>query len=85
MHKIKQYLGIVWMLLGPTVIILLMVAAYFNISSGGTRDINKPLPWVIIITIFTPIGIGLSMFGWYVFKGEYGEVSNSDGSFANSQ
>ncbi|MEY2639633.1 MAG: hypothetical protein RIR90_1115, partial [Bacteroidota bacterium] len=28
-------------------------------------------PWIIIITIFTPIAIGLVIFGYYAMKGEY--------------
>jgi hypothetical protein len=27
--------------------------------------------WVIIIAIFTPIAVGLMIFGWYAFRGEY--------------
>jgi hypothetical protein len=38
---------------------------------NGKKDINKPLPWIIIITIFIPIAIGFMIFGWYALKGEY--------------
>ena len=75
LDKIKRGLGFVWMLLGPVAIIVLVIGAFQNIGSHGTGDINKPLPWIIIITIFTPIAIGLSIFGWYAWKGEYdGEI-----------
>ena len=40
-------------------------------DSAGTKDINKPIPWIIIIAIFSPIVIGLVIFGWYALKGEY--------------
>jgi type VI protein secretion system component VasK len=71
MKLLKRYLGILWILLGPVIIIVLIKAAVFNISSGGTGDINKPIPWIIVIAIFTPVAIGLSIFGWYAWKGEF--------------
>ncbi len=60
-----------WLLLGPIAIAILVWGAITNIDVTGTSDINKPLPWVIIISIFTPIAIGLSVFGWYAWKEEY--------------
>ena len=71
MNNLKRYAGIVWMMMGPAVFVLLLMAAWYNIDSGGTKDINKPIPWIIIIAIFSPIVVGLVIFGWYAFKGEY--------------
>ena len=71
MEKLKRMLGIVWMLLGPVTISILVWGAVTNINSTGTGDINKPLPWIIVIGIFTPIAIGLTIFGWYAWKGEF--------------
>lgn len=71
MDKLKRFLGIIWLLLGPAAIILLIISAIQNIGAGGTGDIHKPLPWVIIIGIFTPVAIGLMIFGWYAWKGDY--------------
>ncbi len=71
MNTIKKYMGVVWLILGPVFIYLMVSGAVANISSTGTKDINRPLPWVIIISIFTPICIGLMIFGWYCLKGEY--------------
>jgi len=70
MQQLKKYLGIIWMLIGPAAIVLLLWGAITNIGAGD-KDINKPLPWIIIIAIFTPIAIGLTVFGWYAWKGEY--------------
>ncbi len=76
MKVLKRWLGILWMLLGPVVILLLIKSAVKNIDPAGKGDINKPIPWIIVITIFTPIAIGLVLFGWYAWKGEYdGEVN----------
>ena len=48
-----------------------------RVDSTGTKDINKPVPWIIIITIFTPIAIGLMIFGYYSLKGEYDHLPES--------
>jgi uncharacterized Tic20 family protein len=76
MNQLKRILGILWLLLGPIVIFILIKSAVHNIDGNGKGDINKPLPWIIIITIFTPIAIGLMIFGWYAFKGEYDDISD---------
>ena len=75
LDKIKRVLGLIWMCLGPAAIIMLVIGAIQNINTQGIHDINKPLPWIIIIAIFTPVAIGLTIFGWYAWKGEYdGEI-----------
>lgn len=71
MNKLKRYAGIVWMIAGPLIFGLLLMAAWYNIDSAGKKDINNPVPWIIIIGIFFPIVIGLVIFGWYALKGEY--------------
>jgi type VI protein secretion system component VasK len=78
MQLLKRYLGMIWMLLGPLVIVVLLWGAINNIQPGGTEDINKPLPWIIIISIFTPIAVGLTIFGWYAWKGEYENIEQMD-------
>lgn len=77
MNKIKKIMGFVWMLLAPVVIYFLVSSAVHNISSGGTKDINQPVPWIIIISIFTPIAVGLMVFGYYAIKGEYDKLPES--------
>jgi len=71
MNSIKKILGYLWILIGVAAIIVLVAGAIINIDLNGKADINKPIPWIIIITIFTPISIGLMIFGWYALKGEY--------------
>jgi len=75
MQQLKRILGIIWMALGPAVIFILVWGAITNIDAAGKADINKPLPWIIIIAIFTPIAIGLSVFGWYAWKGEFDKLA----------
>lgn len=74
MNTIKRIMGFVWMLIAPVVIILLVYGALVNIDGSGKKDINQPIPWIIIITIFTPIAIGLFIFGYYCVKGEYDKL-----------
>ncbi|NII24176.1 hypothetical protein HB364_03755 [Pseudoflavitalea sp. X16] len=71
MNTTKKLLGIVWLLLAPVVIYFLLQGAITHIDPAGKKDINNPVIWVIIITIFTPIAIGLMIFGYYAWKGEY--------------
>ena len=73
MNSLKRFLGIVWMMIGPAAIVFLLLAAIENINGSHKGDISNPIPWIIIITIFTPIALGLSIFGWYCWKGVYDE------------
>lgn len=71
MNLVKRYLGFVWMLIGPATIIVLLISAFKNIDATVKSDISNPVPWIIIIGIFTPVAIGLAIFGWYAWRGEY--------------
>lgn len=74
MDQIKRILGILWIITGIASIALLIYSAATNINTAK-GDIGKPLPWLIIILVFTPIAIGLVVFGYYSLKGEYdGEI-----------
>ena len=56
-------------MLGPAAVIFMIYEASKKIAEKPTQDVY--LPWIIIITIFTPIAIGLVIFGIYALKGEY--------------
>lgn len=77
MNTLKKYLGIIWLALAPVVIYFLVSGAITHIDPAGTKDINNPVIWIIIIAIFTPIAIGLMIFGWYALKGEYDHLPES--------
>jgi hypothetical protein len=77
MNQVKKYLGVIWLLLGPAVIFFLVTGAIQNIDPAGKKEINNIIIWIIIITIFTPIAIGLMIFGWYALKGEYDHLPES--------
>ena len=65
------------MLIGIASIVILVAGAIENIDLQGTADINKPIPWIIIIAVFTPIAIGLVIFGYYAVKDEYKKLPSS--------
>ncbi|WP_044198381.1 DUF6814 family protein [Dyadobacter tibetensis] len=73
MNNIKKMLGLVWMLLGPAIIIFLIQQAVekIGLSPVGIERTNTTLQWAIIILIFIPIGAGLVIFGKYAWQGEY--------------
>lgn len=74
MDSIKRILGLLWMVLGPAIMVILIYSAFQNIGKGK-GDIANPLPWAIIIFVFIPVAIGMTIFGWYAWKGEYdGEI-----------
>lgn len=77
MKLIKRIMGLVLMIAAPVIFYFLINGAIKNISATGTKDINKPIPWVVIISIFTPISVGLGIFGYYAFKGEYDQLPKS--------
>jgi hypothetical protein len=74
MNAFKKYFGLIWLLLAPMIIYELVAGAIANIDMAGKKDINNPVIWIIIIAIFTPIAIGLVIFGWYAFRGEYDQL-----------
>jgi hypothetical protein len=69
MNTLKKILGFFWLLLGPVAIGFLVYEAWRKIAENPVQDVY--LPWIIIITIFTPIAVGLMIFGYYALKGEY--------------
>ena len=72
-------LGLVWMLLGPAIIIFLFMQAVDKIGEAaeGIARTNTTLQWAIIILIFIPICTGLVIFGNYAWKGEYDHLPES--------
>jgi hypothetical protein len=74
MDSIKRLSGFIWIVLGAFAIYLLVSRAVLEISEAqaGKRPLlDTKMFWYIIIPIFSPILIGLSLFGWYAWKDEY--------------
>ncbi|MBL7790837.1 MAG: hypothetical protein JNK77_00840 [Saprospiraceae bacterium] len=69
MDKIKRILGVVWMLLGPATLIFLVYEAWQKIKANPVHDVY--LPWMIIVIICIPIAMGMVLFGYFAWLGEY--------------
>ncbi len=78
MNTIKKLLGIIWMLLAPAIICFLIYEAFVKIGIAKPAEKAKTiLQWSIILIIFTPISIGLFMFGRFAVKNEYAHLPES--------
>lgn len=87
MNTVKRYLGIVWMILGPAVILFMVQQAFEKVGvayqkADAAVDTvqqsialgeahNTILQWSIIILVFVPIAIGMVIFGKYCLVGAY--------------
>jgi MFS family permease len=74
----KRFTGLIWMALSVFVFVYLCYRADLEISlaiASGKADevLNQRMFWWIILPIFTPIMVGLGLFGWYAWRGEYEE------------
>ena len=69
MKALRQILGLLWLVLGPVTIIALLLQAAAEIGAKPTQE--NYVFWIIIISIFTPIAAGLSIFGWYAWGKEF--------------
>jgi hypothetical protein len=78
MNTIKRTLGMLWMVLAPSIVVFLGWQASHKISMATeATKANVTLQWVIILFIFLPICIGLLIFGYYSFKGYYEHLPES--------
>ena len=69
MNQLKRLAGIIWILLGP-------LAVYYLVKTAAAEIAKKPLidtkiQWSVFVVVFIPIAIGMVIFGYYAFKGEY--------------
>lgn len=69
MNQLKRFAGIIWILLGP-------LAVYYLIKTAAAEIAKKPvldtkIQWGVFVVVFIPIAIGMVIFGYYAFKGEY--------------
>jgi hypothetical protein len=81
MNAIKRFSGFLWIALGAAAVLLMlrqMGAEIAAAESSGKAVLDTKMFWYIIIPIFTPIMLGLCLFGWYAWKGEY-DASPHDG------
>ena len=75
MNTIKRFAGILWIVLGPLAIFYLIKTAAEEIAKKPVIDTK--IQWIVFVVVFIPIAIGLMIFGWYAFKGEYDRLPES--------
>lgn len=78
MDSLKRLAGFLWIALGVAIVYLLFTRAGFEIAEAvaGKRPLlDTKMFWYIIIPIFLPIMIGLCVFGWFAWKGEYDKIA----------
>ena len=71
MNQLKKWLGIVWMIIGPVAIYYLCKTAIAEIARKPVIDTK--IQWAVFVIVFIPIAIGIMIFGYYAYKGEYDE------------
>ena len=69
MNQVKRFFVILWMLLAPVAIFYLIKTALVEIAKKPVIDTK--IQWGVFIVVFIPIAIGLIIFGYFAFKGEY--------------
>ncbi len=69
MNRLKKWLGIIWIIMGP-------LAIYYLVKTAAAEMARKPewdtrIQWGVFLIVFLPIAIGMVLFGWYAWKGMY--------------
>ncbi|MCX2494283.1 hypothetical protein OQX63_12420 [Pedobacter sp. PF22-3] len=79
MNTLKKFLGLFWMVLGPLTMTFLFIQAIDKVGLTHTdiERTNTILQWAIILFVFLPISLGLMIFGFYAWKGEYENLPES--------
>jgi len=78
MDALKRILGVVWALLGPAIIIGMIMRASEELSHVKPEKVQETyIFWIIVIAIFMPIALGLTLFGVYAFQNEYKDTAKT--------
>ncbi len=77
MNTLKKIAGLLWIAIA--VAALIVMAGRPGIEIEKALALGKPLLeiqmfWWIVLPIFAPILVGLALFGWYAWRGEYDRV-----------
>jgi hypothetical protein len=70
MNAIKKFSGIVWIVLAFAAIWFLFSRAGAELSAANVKP-DKKIFWYSILPVYTPLMLGLALFGYYALKGEY--------------
>ena len=70
MNTIKKYSGVLWIILAFAAIWFLFSRAGAELSAANVTPDNK-IFWYSILPVYTPLMLGLALFGYYALQGEY--------------
>jgi len=80
MNSIKKYLGFIWLIIGPIMMVGLVLRAIHEFSISKPEQMEElKVFWPVVIIIFIPIAIGFSIFGWYAVKNLYSRLPENSG------
>ena len=78
MNRVKKFLGLVWLLMAPALVVFMFWQAVEKIGAAPiAARANTALQWGIILLVFTPICIGFFVFGRFALRGEYDHLPQS--------
>jgi hypothetical protein len=72
MNSLKRIAGILWMVFGVLAIYLMFNQAI--VEFGKNPALDTRIFWYTIVPVFSPIMIGMVLFGYYCLKGEYDQL-----------
>ena len=84
MNSLKRLSGIIWIVLGVATVFMMSSQAVKEISAASSANkavLDTRMFWYIIIPIFAPVMVGLCLFGWYAWKGEYDVIARDSEHF----
>lgn len=75
MNALKRITGVIVLLLGLVLVVGMPVYAIAELATEGKGTQENYLFWIIVLFIFIPCALGLSLFGWFAAKGEYADMA----------
>ncbi len=76
MNTIKRFAGLLWIALAFAAILFLFSRATAELTAANVTP-DKKIFWYTILPVYTPLMLGLALFGYYALKGEYDRISGA--------
>ncbi|MCC6459148.1 MAG: hypothetical protein IT260_01680 [Saprospiraceae bacterium] len=75
MNAVKRLIGIVWIALALAAIWFLFTRAMAELSAATVTP-DKKIFWYTILPVYTPLMLGMALFGYYALRGEYDRIGD---------
>lgn len=76
MNAIKRLAGVFWIVLAFAAIAFLFSRAGAELTAAKVTP-DKKIFWYTILPVYTPLMLGLALFGYYALKGEYDRMGEA--------